>query len=67
VREEEGQAGIQYGRVMLPTGMTPDLARTLERIISDGMEDDESGLLPFDIGVRCFEVIRETLDQSPQL
>jgi hypothetical protein len=52
----------KYRGVMLPEGMTPELADRLEVLLCEAMDD---AILPFELGIRCFEAMRETLESAP--
>ncbi len=52
---EKRQAGVVFRGVMLPAGMTPELAADLERTISAYVDDP--GEFPLEFGVRLYEEI----------
>jgi hypothetical protein len=62
VLDQRRQAGT-HREIALPEGMPLSLARELETLIAEAMDN---GTMPFDRGIKCFEVIRERMGQDPR-
>jgi hypothetical protein len=56
----EAGAPVLHRGVMLPEGMTPELANSLEKVICREMSE-EGSVYPFELGIMCFSMIRESL------